>query len=405
MSARAVERHGRPSPVGGEVMTPFMKLMLGIVAVAVAIVLYRFAFGLGSVTNLSDGHPWGLWITFDVVTGTALGCGGYAMALLIYVFNKGKYHPLIRAALMTSALGYTLGAFGVLIDLGRPWWTWKLPIFFWTWNLDSIQLEVALCILLYTGVLWLEMGPVFLERWAGDEARPRLRAFAERWTPRLRRAMPWLIALGLLLPTMHQSSLGGMMLLAGPKLHPLWLTPWLPFFFLVSCIAMGYGITVLETMWSRTIYQRYRETSVLHALTSAVIVVLVVWVGMRIGVMAWEGKLAEAFAFDLYSILFWAEILLFLVPAVMLTVRPARSDADRGWMFLAAGMMLTGGTLHRFAAYWFAFNPGRHWNYYFPSILEITVTAGFIAAEIAAFMYLIKRFPILTGRPSAALPS
>lgn len=405
MSGNGFGRHGRPSPVGGEIWTPIMKLMVGIVAVAAAILVYRWIFGLGAVTNMSDGHPWGLWIAFDVVTGTALGCGGYAIALMIYVFNKGKYHPLIRAALLTSALGYTLGALGVVIDLGRPWWMWKLPIFFWTWNLDSIQLEVALCIMLYTGVLWIELAPVFMERWQKEDEKPRLQAFSKRWTPRLRRAMPWLIALGLLLPTMHQSSLGSMILLAGPKLHPLWYTGWLPFFFLASCIAMGYGITVLETMWSRTIYERYRETSIMNALSGAMVFVLGLWVVLRIAVVAFTGKLDMALSFDLYSILFWAEILLFAVPAVMLIRRPVRTDADRGWLFLAAGMMVTGGALHRFSAYWFAFRPGEHWNYYFPSIPEIIVTVGFIAAEVVAFMYIIKRFPILTGRPSAALPS
>jgi len=398
-------QHGTPTPVGGPIMTPVMKICLGLAAVSGIMLIIRFLVGLGPVTNLSDGHPWGLWIAFDVVTGTALACGGYAIALLIYVFNKGKYHPLIRSAILTSALGYTLGAVGVMIDLGRPWLTWKLPIFFWTWNLDSVQLEVALCIMLYTAVLWIEMAPVFLERWETEDSKPKLQEFAKKWTPILMKAMPWLIALGIVLPTMHQSSLGSMILLAGPKLHPLWLTGWLPFFFLISCIAMGYGMVVLETMWSRTIYSRYRETSILTALSPAMVVVLLVWVAVRLLNILAAGKIGYALQLDRFAILFWLEILMFLVPAIILMMKPTRSDKDRGRLFVASGMMLTGGMLLRFTSYWFAYNPGDHWNLYFPSLFEIFVTVGLVAAEIAAFMYIIKRFPILTGRPSAALPT
>ena len=397
--------HGVPTPVGGKIMTPVMKLCLALTGITAVLLIYRFLVGLGPVTNMSDGHPWGLWIAFDVVTGTALACGGYAIALLIYVFNKGKYHPLIRSAILTSALGYTLGAIGVIIDLGRPWWTWKLPVFFWTWNLDSVQLEVALCIMLYTAVLWIEMAPVFMERWEEQDEKPKLQEFSRKWTPILMKAMPWLIALGIVLPTMHQSSLGSMILLAGPKLHPLWLTPWLPFFFLVSCIAMGYGMVVLETMWSRTVYSRYRETSILSALAPAMVVVLLVWVGVRLFNVVASGKTGYLFNLDRFSILFWAEMMLFTVPAVILMMKPTRTDKNRYRLFIAAGMMITGGMLHRFTAYWFAYNPCEHWNLYFPSMFEIFVTVGLIAAEVAAFMYIIKRFPILTGRPSAALPT
>jgi Ni/Fe-hydrogenase subunit HybB-like protein len=105
------------------------------------------------ITAMNDGYPWGLWIAFDVVTGTALACGGYAVALLVYVLNKGKYHPLVRPAVLTSALGYTLAGAGVGLDVGRWWSVWRVPLFFWRWNLNSVLLEVALCIMSYMFVL------------------------------------------------------------------------------------------------------------------------------------------------------------------------------------------------------------------------------------------------------------
>jgi Ni/Fe-hydrogenase subunit HybB-like protein len=390
--------NARATPVGGKLLTPSMKGLLILAGIAAVLLLWRFAAGLGAVTNLSDGYPWGLWIAFDVVTGTALGCGGYAVALLVYAFNKGKYHPLVRSALLASALGYTLGAIGVLIDVGRVWWTWKLPIFFWTWNLSSIQLEVALCIMLYTFVLWIELSPAFLEQWAkGRDSF--LKRFATTATPKIQKAMPWLIALGMLLPTMHQSSLGSMILLAGPKLHPLWYTTWIPFLFLVSCIGMGYGVTIMETMVSRTVYKRPRETHVLAGLGDAMVVVLLAYVVVRVGAVIWQGKLEYVLAFDFYSVLFLLEVLLFLVPAIMLMNRAKRTD--RTYLFRAALMIVFGGALYRFSAYWFAFRPGEHWSY-FPAIPEILITVGLVSFEVAVYVAIIKRFPILTGAPPAA---
>ena len=208
-------------PVGGPILTRPFRILLGFFAIAAVLIMYRLAAGLGSITAMNDGYPWGLWIAFDVVTGTALACGGYAVALLVYVLNKGKYHPLVRPAVLTSALGYSLAGLGVALDIGRWWNIWRVPLFVWHWNLNSVLLEVALCIMSYTFVLWIELSPAFLEK-AEQTGAPWLRRFAARTRPIVEKALLWVIALGILLPTMHQSSLGALMLIAGPRLHPLW---------------------------------------------------------------------------------------------------------------------------------------------------------------------------------------
>jgi Ni/Fe-hydrogenase subunit HybB-like protein len=118
----------KATPVGGSLMTPVTRILLMMFLIGAALTVWRFVVGLGPSTGLSDGYPWGLWIAFDVVTGTALACGGYAVALLVYIFNKGKYHPLVRPALLTSALGYTVAAIGIIIDVGRPWFICRIPI-------------------------------------------------------------------------------------------------------------------------------------------------------------------------------------------------------------------------------------------------------------------------------------
>ncbi len=381
-----------PQPVGGKLWTKPMKVMAALFGIAIALLIYRFFYGLGPVTGLSDGYPWGLWISFEVVVGTALATGGYAVAILVYILNNGKYHPLVRPALLTSALGYTMGVIGVMIDLGRWWNVPWIPIKFWEWNLNSVLLEVALCIALYVIVLWIEAAPFLLQRWQAEESW--LGRFSRSAIPKLKKAMPWIIALGLLLPTMHQSSLGSLMLLAGTKLHPLWYTPMLPLLFLLSCIAMGYGVVVLEGMTTRTAYGRLRETPVQAGLTKAAMVVMALYVVVRFGDIMVRGVLGEALALTPMSALFWTEMALFVVSLILLAQRA--EHYNRGHLFRAAGFIILAGALYRFSTFLIAFDPGPGWSY-FPAIAELMITVGLTSGEIMAYVYIVKRFPIVGG--------
>src|SRR3954447_24058465 len=184
--------HAHAQPIGGTLLNRPYKIILALATLGIALIVWRFAAGLGATTALSDGYPWGLWIAFDVVTGTALACGGYAIALLVYVRNKGRYHPLVRPAVLTSALGYTLAGIGVGLDVGRWWSVWRVPLYVWHWNLNSVLLEVALCIMSYTAVLWIELSPAFLER-AEQTDWPALRRFAARTRPIVEKALLWIL--------------------------------------------------------------------------------------------------------------------------------------------------------------------------------------------------------------------
>jgi Ni/Fe-hydrogenase subunit HybB-like protein len=383
----------RIEPVGGPILTkPF--IILGVIfALGAFLIIWRLAMGLGAATALNDGYPWGLWIAFDVVVGTALATGGYAVAILVYILNRGKYHTLVRSALLTSALGYTLGGIGVMVDLGRYWNTVKLPVFFWHWNLHSVLLEVALCIMLYTTVLWLEVSPVFLEKWRASR-NDRLKAFALKASPILERALPWLIALGLLLPTMHQSSLGSLMMISGQKLHPLWQTPLLPLLFLLSCIGMGYSVVVIESALSSMVFKRPRETRTLAALSPAMVTVLVLYIAVRLIDIALRGKLAFLISFDRYSFLFVAEIALFALAAVRLLMKERRQHL--GFLFSTAMIIILAGGLYRFSTFLIAFNPGAEFSY-FPALTEFLITLGLISGEIMLYIMIVKRFPILAG--------
>jgi Ni/Fe-hydrogenase subunit HybB-like protein len=383
-------------PVGGPLFTRTFNVLLALFGVAVALVLYRFVRGLGAVTALNDGYPWGLWIAYDVLVGAALACGGYGVAILVYVLNKGRYHPMVRPALVTSALGYSLAGASVVVDIGRWWNAWKLPFFWGEYNLNSVLLEVALCIMAYTVVLWIELSPAFLERWA-ESPRPWLAKLSRNAKPKLEKVLLPLIALGMLLPTMHQSSLGSLFLLAGYKVHPLWQTPLLPLLFLVSCIVMGYSAVVIESGLSSRLLRRPPETKMLASLSSVAVGLSLGYLVLRFADLAWRGKLALTVSSGGLSVLFWTEVALFLLPVAMLATRQRRFRL--GNLFRAAMLFAIAGGLYRFSTSLIAYDPGNGWSY-FPSLGELLVTTGFVAFEVLAYIYLIKRFPILAGEPS-----
>jgi len=378
------------TPVGGPVLTRSFLVLVALAALAGLTIVWRFAAGLGATTALNDGYPWGLWIAFDVVTGTALACGGYAMALLVYIFNKGKYHPLIRPAILTSALGYSIAGFSVVIDIGRPWMAWKLPLFINHWNLNSALLEVALCIMAYCVVLYLELMPAILEKYKGHR-------IADALLPVFDKALIFIVALGMLLPTMHQSSLGSLMMLTGPRMHPLWFSPLLPLLFLIGCVMMGFAIVVFEATFSSKAFGHKPDTPMLRQLAKVSAWCSLLFVVIRFLDLSVRGNLAYAFGADKYAFMFWVEFFCFIAPVIILLTKTKHYSL--GNIFRQAILLAVGGALYRFDAYLLAFQPGPGW-YYFPSVPEIVVTVGLVAAEIAVYVFVVKKFPIVAAEPA-----
>ncbi|NQU50441.1 MAG: Ni/Fe-hydrogenase cytochrome b subunit [Planctomycetes bacterium] len=261
----------------------------------------------------------------------------------------------------------------------------------WQWNLNSVLLEVALCITAYIFVLWIEFSPVFLEKLVTSKTGPRGIA-AMKVSNFIDRSLVYILALGLLLPTMHQSSLGSLMLVAGSKLHPYWHTAWLPLLFLVSCMAMGYSIVAFESLLGSISFKRPAETSMLRSLAKVTLSLQVLYLILRYYELISSGKLQD-FQFDRFGVMLCIETLLFLAPLAVLV--PTRK-ASNARLFIGAALMLLAGGLYRFDTYLIAFDPGAGWSY-FPSIHETLVTLGFVATEVAIYVALVKRFPVLTG--------
>ncbi|MBK1619011.1 Ni/Fe-hydrogenase cytochrome b subunit [Lamprobacter modestohalophilus] len=367
-------------PIGGRLLTPHFYFLGLLLLIAAWFIAKRFIFGIGAVSNLSDGFPWGIWITYDVVTGTAIACGGYAMALMVYVFNRGQFHPMIRAALLTSVFGYTLAGASIIVDVGRWWQLYNvfLPQYM---NLNSVMLEVALCVTLYTVVLWIEFSPTILEAMQ-----------AKRWLRNLRHFLFIAIGLGILLPTMHQSSLGSLLIIAGDKVHPLWQTNIIPLLFLLTAITMGYAIVVFESLYASVNLRRPLETPLLSKISAVIPWLLIVYLVLRIGESVISGDILFLFRGGSEPLLFMLEVALFVY--VIRNLRDEKQRVRPTVLFWTSLAVLLGGALYRFDAFMIAFDPGPGWHY-FPAVGEMMITIGIVAFEIMAYLFFVKMTPVM----------
>jgi len=368
-------------PLNQRVLTwPFLLLaMFG--AIALVLIAVRFYAGLGAVTNINDGYPWGIWVIYDVMIGTAFATGGWVLAFTVYILNKGHYHPLVRPALLASLFGYSLGAISAIVDMGRYWNFYQMfnPA---QQNFNSVMLEVGLCVAAYCLVLVIEFLPVLFDHFK-----------AKRWQARLDKVLFVFIALGILLPTMHQSSLGSLAIAMGMKIDILWQSmELLPVFALLSALTMGFSIVIFESSLVSTGLRQPRETHLLRGLGQAILGLLAVFLILRVIDLTNRNAWEAAFAFDLRSWMFWIETALFVTPIVILS--SARFRQSGGALLAAAVAMLFGGALYRLNLYLIGFHPGGGYVY-FPSVPELLVTTGIIALEILAYLWVVKKLPVL----------
>ncbi|MCG7917196.1 MAG: Ni/Fe-hydrogenase cytochrome b subunit [Candidatus Thiodiazotropha taylori] len=366
----------------------FPFLVLSVVAlIGTYYLVQRFIHGMGPVTNINGGYAWGIWVVYDVVVGTALACGGYALAITVYVMNKGKYHPLIRPAILASLLGYGLGGIGAMIDMGR-WWQFYNIFTPWHMTYNSVMLEVGLCVATYILVLCIEFAPAFLEKIGAKGA-----------VKALNKVLFFFIALGVLLPTMHQSSLGSMLIAMGYKVHPLWQTLHLqPLLAILTALTMGFAVVVFEASFSSVGFRRPSETPILAGLGKAIMGLISVYLLVRFGEVIINGKLGLIFAGDLGSLMFLLETALFVFPLVVLMSEQRRGHGPL--LLWASVSMLFAGALYRFNAFLITYDPGPGYSY-FPSTPEIMVTAGMVALEIMAYLIIVKKFPVLHNAETA----
>jgi len=368
-------------------ITP-VNLVAGLIlAVGIPVIIYRFAFGLGAATNLTQQTPWGIWIGFDMLCGVALAAGGFTLASSVYILGLEEYHPVVRPAVLTAFLGYVFAVLGLLCDLGRPW---NLPIpMFASFGTTSVMFEVGWCVCLYTTVLALEFAPQAFE-WLG-----------------LRRARTVLVKLTLvltvaavMLSTLHQSSLGALFLLAPNKVHPLWYSAFLPIYFFISAIVAGISMVIVESALSHRAFRsrvdhRVNLDRLTIGLARAAAVVLFAYFFLKLQGLADGGH--WALLTTGWGAWYLLEIVGFVLLPSLLFAHGARTRRVALVRWTAAWTVL-GIVVNRLNVSVIAMN----WNAaqpYVPSWMEIVTSITLVTMGVQAFRWIVNRMPVLCELP------
>jgi Ni/Fe-hydrogenase subunit HybB-like protein len=357
----------------------FWKLVfLALMAAGFYATVIRFTQGLGRSTNLSDQFPWGIWVSFDVLCGVMLAAGGFTLTAAVHIFNIKRLQPIVRPTVLTAFLGYVLVCVALMYDLGRPYRIWHPLVMR---NPHSVMFEVAYCVMLYTTVLSLEFAPIVLERFNLQRPLKIIRGIL----------IPLVIG-GVILSTLHQSSLGTVYLIMPEKLHPFWYTPLLPVFFFISAIAVGLAMTIFESSLSAKHFGQQLELPILQELGRVLVVVLSVYGILRFEDLLHRGVLRMTIRPSYETYLFWVEILLAIVlPLTLLVQKKVRSSA--GGLYVAAVLVVLGFITNRLnvSITGMESSAGLH---YIPKWTEIAVTGAIIAAGFALFGLAVKYLPI-----------
>jgi Ni/Fe-hydrogenase subunit HybB-like protein len=363
----------RPFPT---VSTTILGILMGIGLVTAII---RYIGGLGTITNLSDGRAWGLWISFDLYCGVALAAGGFTMAGVVYIFNLKKYYPIVRSAILTAFLGYLMVIFALLVDLGQPWRIWHIFIY---WNPHSPLFEVGWCVVLYTAVLALEFSPNVFERF--NMAVPL------RWVRAIQ--IP-LVITGIVLSTLHQSSLGSTLLMMPDKIHPLWFSPILPILFFLSAVTVGVAMVLFETSLGGKAVGHVVDLEILTGLGKALPYLLGLYLVVRLGDLLVAGSLGLIFSSGLYSVMFLLEVVGGVILPLILFILPAVLHS-RTALFWSALLVVLGLVLNRFNVSLIALMP-RPDTVYFPHPLEFAISISVVAAGILAYLMANRYLPVI----------
>jgi Ni/Fe-hydrogenase subunit HybB-like protein len=342
----------------------------------------RITQGLGGATNLSDQFPWGLWIGFDILCGVGLAAGGFTLAAAVHIFNIERYKPILRPAILTAFLGYLLVILALMFDLGLPYRIWHPLVM---WNPHSVMFEVGWCVTLYTTVLALEFVPVVFERF--------------RWTKGLKIMHAFLIPLvilGVILSTLHQSSLGSLYLIVPQKLYPLWYTPLLPVMFFVSALCAGLAMTIFESWQSSKAFGKHLELPLLSSMGRVLAVVLAVNLTMRFLDLWNRDALRLLTVRRTETYLFLLEIALFLAPMFLLFRKKIHSNAHA--LYGCAVMVLFGFVANRLNVSVTGME-ATSGTYYFPKWTEVAVTLAIVALGFTIFRFACKHLPIFGPQP------
>jgi len=377
----------------GKLLTPFNVISIPIIFLAAILLVIRFTQGLGSITNLSQEYPWGIWIGFDVVTGVAFAGGAYVITFIVYILKMEKYHTIVRVTVLNGLLAYVFYAGALLLDLGRPWNVIN-PIIGNSFGVSSVLFLVAWHFMLYMIAEFLEFSPAIAE-WLGWR---KVRIWLKRLTIGA-------VIFGITLSMLHQSGLGALYMMAKGKIHPLWYTEFIPVLFFVSSIFAGLSMVIFEGSISHKVFHhrlsaehRFSHDEIMLGLAKICAGAMFVYLFLKILVFVHGSHLV--YLSDSMGIWYLVEVIGFvLLPCILFT--QAVRQQSTSLVKTAAILTLVGIIMNRLNVSVIAFKwdaPVR----YIPTWMEIEVTLAVIMSEIWVFRWVVNRMPVLSSSPSWA---
>jgi Ni/Fe-hydrogenase subunit HybB-like protein len=380
--------------------TPATIVLTVIAVIGMFFLGVRFIYGIGYVSNLDDLFPWGIWNAINKAGGVALAAGGFISAAIGHIMHREHYNIVVRPALLTAMLGYTFVGFAVFFDIGRWYYIWH-PIIHW--NPNSALFEVGICVMIYLTVLYIEFIPIITEKFKNNVNMKGIFKPFNNITNRLlisldnglEKTMFIFIIAGVVLSSLHQSSLGTLMIIAGDKMHPLWQTPVLPLLFLISAVVVGIPMIILVSILNSKSFKLKPKMPILSRMSSYVGPLLGVYLSFKIGDIVIREAFVYLGEFSLQSVMFYVEVLIgIVVPLVMFLNKKVLSSVNL--LLTACGFVIFGVVVNRINNFLVAYHPPYADYLYFPTIQEILVTLGCASVIILLYRYVVMNFPVIS---------
>jgi Ni/Fe-hydrogenase subunit HybB-like protein len=378
-------------------LSPLTIVLLAMTVVSVYLSILRYIHGGGAISQVNNSYPWTFMLSFNLFTGIAVSSGAFILAALVYLFELEQFRPLLKPALLTGFLIYIVEIFTLLVDLGHPERIWYYVIY---QNFNSWLFFVGLYVMLYAGVLVVELAPVVLEN-------TKWHKFADL----IHRFIKPIVITGAVISMLHQASLGGLPLIQSAKLHPLWWTPWLPVLFLISALAMSLAMIIVLLLVSFRYFHHELDVTLLGKLAAGIPYLLGIYLVVKFAQLTFDGDLQYLFTSGWMSVLFWSEMLIStIVPIILFSNRRLRYQPNA--LLINSVILLLGMTLNRFNVTMLALTHPDPITYtptfmsdvhYFVSMPEFFVSIGIFAAAILAFGLAVKYLPIFDNEKLKAL--
>jgi Ni/Fe-hydrogenase subunit HybB-like protein len=374
----------------GKLLTPFNIISVPVILTGLVLIVIRFWKGIGSITNLTQEVPWGLWIGFDVVTGVAFAGGAYVITFMVYILNIKKYHSIVRVTVLNGFLAYVFYAGALLLDLGRPWNVIN-PIIGNSFGTSSVLFLVAWHFLLYMIAELIEFSPAIAE-WIGARRAQKI----------LTGMSLGAVIFGITLSTLHQSGLGALFLMAKDKIHPLWYSEFIPIMFFVSSIFAGLSMVIFEGSISQKVFfdqisekNHKAHNSIIHSLSKICAVTMFAYFTLNVLVFVHEKRwglintpMGYWYLTEMIGFVLMPMILFFL--SYRKQNIPLIKTAS---VITMLGIIINRLNISVIGFKWDAI------NHYYPSWMEITVTLAVIFTELWIFRWVIRRMPVLREAP------